>query len=103
MTSPAATGFAAFTAMTIGMVAAFEIAEVAHLAAKTFNHGTRKLIARGQDADFYDAARLLSATRSCAGNQSSISLTLSPMTWSEPPQQPQISPAMSSRTSSRGR
>ena len=40
-------------------------------------------------------------TRSSAGTQSSISLTLSPMTCSAPPQQAQIVLSMSRRTSSR--
>jgi aryl-alcohol dehydrogenase-like predicted oxidoreductase len=63
-------------------------------------HALRRLPARHKQAYF---GRVMRITRSCAGTQSSISLTLSPIAWSVPPQQPQVSPAMVSTTSSRGR
>ena len=47
--------------------------------------------------------RAIRMTRSCAGTQSSISLTLSPMEWSLAPQHAHARLSTSSRTSSRDR
>ena len=47
--------------------------------------------------------RRIRRTRSRAGTKSSISLTVSPMTWSAPPQQGQTCSSISIATSSRGR